>query len=79
MRRFPAIVAGALKWRDFYPWSLFTVNQKHEIRDTHAAVKRKDARPLLVLQKVHVDEAKALIESVEKKVFKRKLIEEYVP
>jgi hypothetical protein len=61
MRRSLAIAAEVLKWRGFYPWSLFTVNQQCEILVIHAVAKRKDAKPPLVPRKVHVDEVKARI------------------
>jgi hypothetical protein len=66
MRRSLAIAAEVLKWRGFYPWSLFTVNQQREALVIHAVAKRKDAKPLLVPRKVHVDEVKARINSRDK-------------
>ena len=66
MKRSPAIAAEVQKWRGFYPWSLFTVNQLRKVLVIHAVAKRKDAKPLLVPQKVHVDEVKARIKRMEK-------------
>jgi hypothetical protein len=66
MRRSAAIGAEVLKWRGFYPWSLFADNQHCEVLVGHAVGKRKDAKPLPVLWKVHVDEVKARIRSMEK-------------
>ena len=66
MTRSPAIAAEVQKWRGFYPWSLFTVNQLRKVLVIHAVAKRKDAKPLLVPQKVHVDEVKARIKRMEK-------------
>ena len=66
MRRSPAVVAEVLKWRGFYPRSLFTDNQQCEVLVIHAVAKRKDAKPLLVPRKVHVDEVRARIKGMEK-------------
>ena len=66
MTRSPAIAAEVQKWRGFYPWSLFTVNQLCKVLVIHAVAKRKDAKLPLVPRKVHVDEVRARIKSMEK-------------